>query len=298
MQIQRDSSCHLSSIVVFVATMAIAGCGDSESRVAESTKVQSSGNDCCATADRQSAGSYGKVMAQEMEGASRLPYGSLLEAHQSGSQQALRVRVDAARNRLWVLGLDHVYVYDIANKRLIRRIALPGWSVASFICPPDMALDRSGAAFISHNVQPRLWQIDADSFQLKEHVIRLLNREGWEIGFGGLAFAPDGTLFGVTALAGSLWWIDIGNARAHQIELDAPVLDACDLISPGLASQGTPDRNLAICASAGRLPRRIEVSSDLTHGRVSKIERAMETNKPSAALRRMLNQCKVKNWPQ
>lgn len=268
MQIQRESSCHLNSIVVFVATMAIAGCGDSGSRVSESTRIQSSGNECCAIADRQYAGSYGKVTAQEMEGAYRLPYGSLLEAHRGGSQQALRVRVDTARNRLWVLGLDHVYVYDIARKHLIRRIALPEWSVAQFICPPDMALDRSGTAFISHNVQPRLWQIDADSFQLKEHVIRLLNREGWETGFGGLVFAPDGTLFGVTASAGSLWWIDIGNANAHQVELDALVLDACALTAPSLANQGAPDRALAICASVRSLPRRIDVSSDLARGRV------------------------------
>lgn len=216
---------------VFVATLAIAGCGDSGSTVSASMKV-------------------------------------LLDAHRDGSQQALRVRVDTARNRLWVLGVDDVYVYDIAKKHLIRRIALPGWSVTEFICLPDMALDRSGTAFISHNLQPRLWQIDVHSFELKEHVIRLLGREHWDIGFGGLAFAPDGTLFGVSALAGSLWRIDIGNASAHQVELDARVLDACALTAPALANQDAKDRALAICAGVGRLSRRIEVSSDLARGRV------------------------------
>lgn len=253
---------------VFVATMVIAGCGDSGSTLFESTKVQSSRNECCAIADRQYTGSYVRVTAQEMEGGYRLPYGSLLEAHRSGSQQALHVRVDTARNRLWVLSLDDVYVYDIAKKHLIRRIALPGWSVAEFICQPDMALDRSGTAFISHNAQPRLWQIDADSFQLKEHVIRLLNRERLDIGFGGLAFTPDGTLFGVSASGGSLWSIDIGNASAQQVELNARVLDACALMAPALTNEGPADRVLAICAGVGSLSRRIEVSSDLAHGRV------------------------------
>ena len=148
--------------------------------------------------------------------------------------------MDTARNRLWVLGIDHVYVYDIARKHLIRRIALPEWSVteADFTCLPDIALDRSGTAFISNNVQPRLWQIDGDSFRLQEHVIRLINRESWDIGFGGLAFAPDGTLFGITALAASLWRIDIGTASAHQVEVDALAPDACTLTT--LVAQTVP----------------------------------------------------------
>ena len=180
---------------VFVAIVAFAGCGDSGPT----------------------------VPAQPMKGAQRPPYASLLEAHQDGDQQALRVRVDTARNRLWVLGLDDVYVYDIASKHLIRRIALPEWyiAVADLICNPDMALDRSGAAFISDNLQPTLWEIDPESFQLKKHVIRLVKRENWDIGFGGLAFASDGTLFGLTASGASLWQLDLGSASAHQVEADA-----------------------------------------------------------------------------
>lgn len=72
---------------VFVAIMAIAGCSDS--------------------------------------GSPQPPYGSLQGAYWIDTQQALRVRIDTTRNRLWVLGLDHVDVYDIAERRLIRRIALP-----------------------------------------------------------------------------------------------------------------------------------------------------------------------------
>ena len=255
-------------LFVFAATLALVGCGDSGSRVSESNKVQPGGNECCAIADRQYTRSYGDVPTQELEGAYRLPYGSLLDAHWGGSEEVLRVRVDTTRNRLWVLGPDHVDVYDIAKKHLIRRIALPGWSVAELTCQPDMALDRSGTAFISHNVQPRLWQINADSFQLKERVIRLRNGEHREIGFGGLAFTPDGTLFGVAASGGSLWSIDIANATAHQVELNALVLDACALTAPALANEDPPDRALAICAGVGSLSRRIDVSSDLARGRV------------------------------
>ena len=198
-------------ILAFVAIIALAGCG----------------------------GSGPTVTAQKTEVALRPPYAALLEAHQDGDQQALRVRVDTARNRLWVLGLDDVHVYDIAGRRLIRRIALPEWyvAVADLICKPDMALDRSGAVFISDNLRPTLWEIDPESFQLKRHVIRLVKRANLDTGFGGLAFAPDGTLFGLTSSAGSLWRIDIGDASAHQVEPDTFMPDACALTAGDLLSR-------------------------------------------------------------
>ena len=141
--------------------------------------------------------------------------------HLKVRQHALRVGLDNARNRVWVLGLDHVDVHDSRTNSLIRRIVLPPWSVADSVCPPDIAFDRSGTAFISHNVGPRLWQIDPDNFEVKEHSIRLLNREHLDIGFGKLVFASDGALFGVAASGGSLWRIDIHSASAHQVELDS-----------------------------------------------------------------------------
>ena len=152
-------------------------------------------------------------------------------------QQVLRVRVDASRNRLWVLGLDHVDVYDRAKKHLIRRIVLPGWYLPELICQPDMAVDQSGSVFISHNLQPKLLQIDPHTFQLKEHLIQLVNKEHWDIGFGRLAFDADGTLLAATASGGSIWKIDIANGRAHQVELSPHVSDECGFVGPVAASK-------------------------------------------------------------
>jgi hypothetical protein len=141
-----------------------------------------------------------------------------------GERDALRIRTDALRNRLWVLTLDEVRIYDTAppRKRLIRKIALPNWSVVGFrhVCMPDMALDRAGSAFISSNAQARLWRIDADSFDLKEYEISFHKRERWDIGFGALAFAADGTLLARTTPGGWLWKIDVTNASAVMIELN------------------------------------------------------------------------------
>jgi hypothetical protein len=152
---------------------------------------------------------------------------ALPETYGPGERDALRIRTDTAHNRSWVLGLDHVRVYDTVKKKLIRQIALPNWSVARFVCMPDMALDRSGSAFISSNVQARLWRVDADSFEVKEHEIILHGREQWDVGFGALAFAADGSLYALTSSAGSLWKIDIAKASASMIAPDNPPSKAC-----------------------------------------------------------------------
>jgi len=150
-----------------------------------------------------------------------------LQAYGIVEQDAIRIRKDTARNKLWVLGLDDVRVFDTTKKQFIRKIVLPNWSVARFICAPEMVLDSSGSALISSNVQSRLWRIDADSFEVKQHEIRLQGREQWDTGFGALAFAADGVLYALTSSAGSLWKIDVAKASATLIELKGPPLLGC-----------------------------------------------------------------------
>ena len=146
--------------------------------------------------------------------------------------QPLRVKLDSPRNRVWVLGLDHVHIYDRYTKALIGRIALPGWSVADSLCEPDIAFDWHGTAIISHNVQPRLWEIDGTSLELREHAIRLVGRESLDIGFAKLTFVSDGTLIAADTSSGALWRIDLQNDTAHQV-----------------ASIGAPASSLRTCSS-------------------------------------------------
>lgn len=161
-----------------------------------------------------------------------IPYGDLLEKHKRVDREALRLRVDTKRHRFWVLTLEDVYVYDTRTLELIRRIRLPDWYVADIMCPPDMALDQRGNAFVSNNVQPRLLQIDSANFQKKERELTLISRrKGWEIGFGGLAFGSDGTLFALTALGESLFKIDLASGTAREIVLSQPMARRCALMS-------------------------------------------------------------------
>jgi len=151
----------------------------------------------------------------------------LPETYWKSEREIFRAKVDTARSTLWVLGLDDVRVYDTVKKELVRQIELPNWSVARFACMPDLALDRSGSAFISSNVQAKLWRIDVDSFEVNEHEIRLHGRERWDVGFGALTFAADGTLLALTSTAGTLWKIDVAKASAGMIEPDNPPSNAC-----------------------------------------------------------------------
>ena len=164
--------------------------------------------------------------------ASPKPAQAVLQHRSHLDQRTLRVRIDAMRNRAWVLAADHVDVYDRQNWGLIRRIELPAWVVADFVCAPDVAFDPSGIAFVSHNLEAKLWQIDPDTFELKHHVIRLVNRDHLDIGFGGLVFAPDCTLFGAASTGGSLWRIDVAGASAYEVNVDAPGMDECTGKSP------------------------------------------------------------------
>ena len=159
-------------------------------------------------------------------------------------RDAFSVKTDTARRRIWVLSLDDVRVYDAINKKLIRKIALPGWLVTRAFCAPDLALDSSGSAFVSSNVITKLWRIDGKSFEVKTHEISLQARDlwetgfgahastadRWETGFGALAFSADGTLLAFTSSGNSMWNINVTEASAGMIRLYHPPLKACATI--------------------------------------------------------------------
>jgi len=174
------------------------------------------------------------VAAMAMTGCSRDGvHAQVPAAFRGGDSEVLhdgfRIRRDAVRNRIWLLGLDNVRVYDGQSKRLIRTFALPSWSVARLSCDPDLVLDRSGSAIVSSNVQPRLWRIDADSFEVTEHPVSLQGRERWDVGFAALAIGGDGTLLALTSVSKSLWRIDLVKGSASMATPVAALVNMCGL---------------------------------------------------------------------
>jgi hypothetical protein len=222
----------------------------------------------------------------EVTAADMAPYHALLKAHAQGEQRALRIKVDAARDRLWVLGLKHIYVYDITGKQLIRRVALPNWSVAGFVCPPDMALDRSGSAFLASNVESTLWRIDAEDFSIKAQDITLQAEGNRGIGFGALTFAGDGALYALTAHEGWLWRIDFAALRGNEVVLSERVLSACTLTASDQRTQGGLPSTVVLCVPAAQnnqRARQITITPDFTRGYVStEVSTAVSTEKCSS----------------
>jgi len=147
----------------------------------------------------------------------------------AGEADTLRTRIDAVRGRSWVLGLDAVRVHDVRDGRIIRKIELPGWSVARTVCAPDLLLDRPGAAYLSSNVQPEVWRIDGATFAVMEIRIILDGRERWDVGFGALAFGANGSLLALTSAAGSLWSLDLGGGIARRVDPGSPFTKACEI---------------------------------------------------------------------
>jgi hypothetical protein len=177
---------------------------------------------------------------QSSNTARQTPYAALLEKHQPDDPHVLRIRADEKRHRLWVLTLERVYVYDTSELTLIRRIGLPDWSVADFdfMCPPDIVLDQRGTAFVSNNVQPRLLQIGAD-FETTEHQLTLVSKKQLDAGFGSLAFGPHGDLFGLSAVAGLVFKIDLASRDATEVVSSHRMAGACALARmPHAASAG------------------------------------------------------------
>jgi hypothetical protein len=138
-------------------------------------------------------------------------------SYRASERAALRVRRDEARNRLWMLTPEGVRVYHAATKQLVRAIELPGWSTARIACHPDLALDGRGSAIVSSNAQPTLWRIDGGDFTVTLQDIRLHEREQWDVGFGALAYATDGTLLASTHEGGTLWRVDLEKSSAHIV---------------------------------------------------------------------------------
>jgi hypothetical protein len=144
--------------------------------------------------------------------------------------QVLRIRPEVQRNRLWLLDHAAVSVYDNTTGRLIRRVQLPGWIfvLRQFSCPPDLAIDPSGSAMVSSNVLPVLWRIDGERFEVTQLELALDADMDKDVGFSGLAFASDGTLFAESGILGSLWQIDVRASSAKKLASSAPAGSACE----------------------------------------------------------------------
>ena len=186
-----------------------------------------------------------------------------------GPNAQLRVKMDPAHGRRWVLGWEAAVAYEDTSGRFIRRVPLTGASLsgARDTCRPDLLVSRSGAVIVSSNAEPVLWRIDPASFEVRRYDIALDSDASKDFGFSALAWdADESVLYAASAITGTLWRIDLGSAAARKIALTSPVWGACALA----AFKSTAGRQtLVVSTRGGTAPRRIWLAAELDRGQVS-----------------------------
>jgi hypothetical protein len=149
---------------------------------------------------------------------------------QDGRESVLRIRIDTERARIWVLGSDRLYLYDSRDSRLLKEIAIGEVSQhSSEHCLPDMALDRSGAVFLSNAMEPALWRVDPVSFRVDRRKVQVDADRDQDFGFSAVAFDEAGTMYAASAISGVLWKVDQTEYTASKVVLSSPIRGACAL---------------------------------------------------------------------
>lgn len=145
-----------------------------------------------------------------------------------GRLKTLGLEVDDQRDRLWVVGNDAVYIYDLKTNLLLRKNSLSslGNYETSFL--NDLALIADGSAFISDSFSPNVFKVDGKTLEMSSFArlnidsYKTLNNSPWN--FNGVVVTPDekDLIFAKTN-DGSLWRMNITTKKIEALKLSEPV---------------------------------------------------------------------------
>ena len=173
-----------------------------------------------------------------------------------------RVEHDKQRGLIWAIGAQSVSLYDGRSRTLIKKVELPGWAYVDEpqSCAPDLVIDAQGHALVSSNVRPDLWRINPHDQSVEHMAIELTTDGDKEVGFTGLFLVNPYTVLAVSAIQGTLWWIDLESRTAGKLGLARPIRGACALgVQPASASTVTPA--LVLCATTRNAVHQIRVTN-------------------------------------
>jgi len=176
----------------------------------------------------------------------------------------VRYHLDPARNRVWFLSQDGVFVYDVGTRQKVA-VPLPDWLWlgADYSCLPDLALGPNGEAVVTSNILPTLWRIDPETLAVSVHELVLDADTGKDVGFSGLVYSSaHHAFFAVSDLHGSLWKIDPQLTKAGKIALSAPILNACGLTAQPRVTQRKTVRPAGLCARGPQVDWAVDFSPD------------------------------------
>ena len=134
----------------------------------------------------------------------------------------VRVQLDAARNRVWLLTAEGVAVYEPAVPGRVLRVPLLGWQIADEPdgCVPEFALGPKGEAVIASDLVPVLLRVDPETLKVTRHELRLDDDTGTDrdTGVTVLRYLPArGAYLAVSRQDGTIWRIDRELRNAHRM---------------------------------------------------------------------------------
>ncbi|HYH41980.1 MAG TPA: hypothetical protein VD867_08355 [Burkholderiales bacterium] len=174
----------------------------------------------------------------------------LIDVRDSDCTRVTRVRVDEARNRLWVMGASGICVYDLASLRLAKQLPLREM-VHNRLANPltDIALDSQGNAYaIDTGIDPIVYRIESSTF-----AVAVWNRAtpSGDAGvysprhfpLNAIAVTPaGGHVMYVDAYAGTLHVLDIATRQDSKVSMPEPLYAVNALVAaPGAAGTGGID---------------------------------------------------------
>jgi hypothetical protein len=165
----------------------------------------------------------------------------------------VRYRIDPARDRMWVLTRDGVFVYDAGRPKTIVEVPLPFWQSVDepYSCLPDLALGPRGEAVVTSNIVPTLWRIDPESLAVSVHEPALDADTDKDVGFSGLAYSTEHeTFFAVSDRHGSLWRIDPLLKKGWKVALSTPIREACGITVRPRNARPAAHRGAELCIHA------------------------------------------------
>lgn len=143
----------------------------------------------------------------------------------------VRVQLDAARQRVWLLTGAGLVVYDPATPDRVQPVPVREWRhivAGPRACLPDLALGPNGEAVISSDAAPVLWRVDPETLSVTRHEPRLDVDGDREFGFTVLRYSPArGAYLAVSAARGTIWRIDRELRTAHAMQTVAPAEKDC-----------------------------------------------------------------------
>jgi hypothetical protein len=175
-----------------------------------------------------------------------------------------RYQVDPARNRVWFLSHEGVFLFELSKPgRIALTLADWVWVGARYGCLPDLALGPSGEAVITSNVLPTLWRVDADTLAVSVHRLALDADGDKDVGFSGLVYSREHAAFFAASYShGSLWRIDSRLESAQKVRLSAAIPQACGLALRAHGPRYQGSKLIGLCARTAHGGWRVDFAPD------------------------------------